>query len=165
MHCKSCGEKIALDSIFCKKCGARQFSENKNPQSAIESVEIKNGSSKGKKVGIFLILLLGVSLLFACCWNREATNNDIKIDAEINIANLGVELEMESLKNIRDLEIELLHYNKQGNLIKSQIIELGDVKKGQHINKTISVTQFSLSDLWEIKWTKVVVSAGSVWLF
>ena len=165
--CNACGKQIPLDSVFCKECGARQVLQQNEIVyiTGGETAQINNSRHKAKGWGIFFIVFCFLFLLIICCWNRPATIKDIEIESEINVMSLGLDFEIESYCNIRDLEITVLYYDYNSRLVKSQIFEIGDIKKGKTTRETITIVGFTMSEIKNIKSTKIEVSGGRVGLF
>ena len=60
--CRECGEKIAIDSKYCEKCGAQlmqmQATQPETAQELAPSVTHKNTGSKSTTVALLIILLV-----------------------------------------------------------------------------------------------------------
>ena len=96
---------------------------------------------------------------------RDARNSDIEISDEIDLASLSVSLVIDPSCDIDDLELTLRYYDKNGSLLKTQVERIGDVKKGKKETLRISITEFSLTELFKVDTTEIGVTGGSVSVF
>lgn len=192
MYCKKCGAQIDDDSIFCSKCGAHIAEEyptvTQNTETENTADEDSNSGCAGCLIAfiifIIVISMISATLLFLFSQNssnsnsengssggiaqiikRDATNNDIEISDSLDIPSLSISLTIHANCDINNLEITLKHYDSNGNLLKTQVEQIGNVVKGSDVTVKIPITDFSLSEVFKIHETRIGVTGGSVSFF
>lgn len=183
MYCKHCGKEIDDESVFCNKCGEKQ--DNLNSKNTKEDNESKKGCLT--VLVIFTILIVGILFLTETitlknCNNnnskdstyedntpqlftRNARNNDITITTETNYNNLGIDIIILPKVDIEDLEIKLVHYDKNGNELLTQYKTIGNVKEGVQVKTQVQLLDFSITDMFKVYNTKIEVVEGTVSYF
>lgn len=136
MDCKTCGNKIKEDSIFCNYCGNEiSGGENKERTSKGEiksklNIKIRNNTNKkisSKKFAIFLgIILCGVTLLFIIVQgnNKEFVNairNNNMVEAKKVFAEMKKEKDIEKIKVFLIEEVERVRDNYIKNKISAEV--------------------------------------------
>ncbi len=95
---------------------------------------------------------------------RKATLNDISISSdESNI--ISIELIVVPKYDIDNLEITINYYNDSKTLLKTQTKDFGDVKKGGRYTEQIYITDFSISQIFELEYCRYTVTGGTVSYF
>lgn len=95
---------------------------------------------------------------------RKATTNDISIQS--NDSNLiSIEIVVTPKHDIDNLEITVSYYNKSNALLKTVTQYFGDVKEGGKYTKQVYITDFSLSQLFELDHCKYTVTGGTISYF
>lgn len=96
--------------------------------------------------------------------SRKATTNDIHIESDDS--NLvSIELLLTPKKDIDDLEITVEYYDKNKTLLKTKVVYYGDVKEGATYSKSISISNFSLSEFFKLSYARYLVTGGTVSYF
>lgn len=172
MYCKKCGEQIDEDSEFCKKCGAKQNTVNVN----------NNNEKKGCGIAIIVIIAFISSLIvffsidartknnnndkgdnvIEQMFTRDANNGDIEIDSKMNLNNLGVDIIIHPNCDIENLSIKIIQYDNDGKIVKTINKNLGNVKEGVELSTSLSLTDFSITEIWSLGATEIKVVGGKV---
>ena len=95
---------------------------------------------------------------------RKATINDISISS--NESNLiSIEITVVPKYDIDNLEITINYYSDSKKLLKTVTKNLGDVKKGGNYTEQIYITDFSISQIFQLDYCKYSVTGGTVSYF
>ena len=180
MFCKYCGKEIDDDSMFCNKCGESQ-----------KAVKFDKDSKKGCLTVFIIFMIMIIGLLFFtetislknCNGNSTNTNkndsnydapqlftrdariNDVTITTETNYKNLGIDIIILPKVDIEDLEIKLIHYDKNGKELLTQYKTIGNVKEGVQVKTQVQLLDFSITDMFKVNNTKIEVVEGTVSYF
>ena len=173
MYCKKCGTEIDEDSEFCKKCGTNQNTVNTN----------NNDDKENKGCGIFVLITILVIIAIAVICTiiasnqnkndndenvfeqiitRDANNGDIEIDSKMNLNNLGVDIIIHPNCDIENLSIKIIQYDDDGKIVKTITKNLGNVKEGVELSTSLSLTDFSITEIWSLGATEIKVVGGKV---
>lgn len=96
---------------------------------------------------------------------RNANNNDVEIDFEINLKKLGIDIKVHPNCDIKSLVICIKQYDKDGKLVETFKKSLGNAKEGIEITTSISLADFSFTEIWSLGKTAVSVYSGTVSYF
>lgn len=180
MFCKHCGVKIEEDSTFCKHCGKSQ-----------KEAKFDKESKKGCLIVLIIFTLFIVALLLFSetislkncnddssdtnkndnsynepqLFTRNAKNSDLTITSETNYSNLGIDIIIMPKTDIENLEIKLVHYDKNGNELLTQYKTIGNVKEGVQVKTQVQLLDFSFSDMFKVYNTEIYVTEGTVSYF
>ena len=180
MYCKQCGTQIDDNSIYCNKCGESQ-----------KAVKFDKDSKKGCLTVFIIFMIMIIGLLFFtetvslknCNGNstntnknnsnydtpqlftRDARNSDITISSETNISALAVDIIILPNIDIEDLEIKIVHYDKNGNVLLTQYKQIGNVKEGIQVKTQVELLDFSFTDMFKVDKTSISVIGGTVSYF
>ena len=111
---------------------------------------------------IFVTALFGKGSCSSGGSSRRATINDIDVDTDLNIMELGVDVVITPKEDISDLELTLVYCDNVGKEIKTQSLYIGDVEDGVKTKKTVHITDFSFSEALRISSVKIRVSGGTI---
>ena len=190
MYCKKCGTQIDDDSEFCKKCGTEQ-KENNEIQENTANTKSNKPSLPGCIIWIIVtsIIISIITVVIAGITNdnkrneqtnnstndyennepqlftRNANNNDIQIKYETNYSALAVDIIILPNTNIENLEIKIVHCDKNNNVLLTQYKTIGNVTKGIQVKTQMKLLDFSLSDMFKVNSTSITVSNGTVSYF
>ena len=96
--------------------------------------------------------------------SRKATINDISISSnEGNI--ISIELIVIPKCDINDLEITINYYNDSKKLLKTTTKNFGDVKEGGRYTEQVYITDFSLSQIFNLDYCTYTVTGGTISYF
>lgn len=139
----------------------------------------EGGSNRGKSCLVTLIIfILTVALIIwvvqlatneenkdtPTLTTRKATINDISISSnESNI--ISIEIVVTPKHDIDNLEITINYYSKSNKLLKTVTEDFGDVKDGGRYTKQIYITDFSLSQIFNLDHCRYTVTGGTVSYF
>ena len=94
--------------------------------------------------------------------SRDATVDDLIMQDDFNLETLSLVLNVTPKCDIKNLELTLTFYYEDGTEMKTVVKYLGDVKEAQAINVQIPITDFSLSEIYKMGNTRIIVSNGRV---
>ena len=95
---------------------------------------------------------------------RKATTNDINIS--INDSNLiSIEIIVTPKHDIDNLEITINYDSDSNKLLKSVTKDFGDVKKGAKYTQQVYITDFSMSQIFQLSYCRHSVTGGIVSYF
>lgn len=124
-----------------------------------------------KKANVFKMLLLPffvIVLFMAGCSTkivtREANTNDVIIECPTEFS-LNINYRITPQVNINNLKIKLSFYNSKNQLLKTKNHNVGNVTKGNQVTISISLTEFSLGEIFSISYTTAKVIGGTIPLF
>ncbi len=126
---------------------------------------------KKKRHPIFAILFLVFSVACAVTAigsfikiprSRSAKDFDISIELSQEFT-LNNEYEVKPNRSIDNLEITFTYYDSQNRVISTKEKTVGNVKSGQTYLVTVSLSEFSLTELLKINYCKAEVTGGKVW--
>lgn len=98
-------------------------------------------------------------------FKRSANNNDIIIDSDLDLANLGGKYTVMPQTDIENLQITINYLDKNKNILTSKVQNLGDVKQGVQVNFSISLFDLGLSVAWNTQYESIAVTGGTVSYF
>ena len=93
--------------------------------------------------------------------SRPANNNDIYVNTSEEIS-FNIEYTIIPNVDINGLELTFNYYDKDYNLIATKIEDLNNVKKGISYPISVSLFEFTLSDLFKIEQVSIKVTNGTV---
>ena len=95
---------------------------------------------------------------------RKATTNDINIRSdESNL--ISIEIIVTPKHDIDNLEITVNYYSDTNKLLKTVTKNLGDVKKDGKYTAQVYITDFSVSQIFQLSYCKYTVTGGTVSYF
>lgn len=97
--------------------------------------------------------------------SRSANNNDVIIDYDLDLANLGVKYIVMPQTDISNLQITIYFLDKNKNILTSKVENLGNVKQGVQVNSSISLFDLGLSVAWNTEYNSFAVTGGTVSYF
>jgi hypothetical protein len=97
--------------------------------------------------------------------SRSANNNDVKIDSDLNLANLGVKYIITPQIDISNLQITINFLDKNRKVLTSKVENLGNVKQGVQISASISLFDLGISIAWNTEYNSFAVTGGTVSYF
>ncbi|MDE7082343.1 MAG: hypothetical protein K2O89_01405 [Clostridia bacterium] len=95
-------------------------------------------------------------------FSRSANNGDVSIEHSENIATLSDEFRVKPNVDIKNLQLTFKFYDNNTTLIKTIVRNLGNVSKGIEFTVSISLTEFSFTDLFKISQVSFGVTGGTV---
>lgn len=98
-------------------------------------------------------------------FERAATTNDIDFDYSIEALNLSVKIYIIPKVNINNLSLDIKFYDADYNKIKTLIKPLGNVEEGERTEFTISLAEFSISQILTINYVSWNIESGTVYIF
>lgn len=179
MYCKECGQQIADDSKFCNFCGVKQ-------EKIKEEKQEKEESFWKPIILSILFLFIGISAIAvsgiiayqainegndiddiknAITSDRDAKNNDIDIDfVQVPCYTKADEyiVKIQANEKIKSLIIEIDYLDKNRNILKTEIIEIGDVTPGNVYTYTINQNGMNPDNIDKTKSFKYRVTKGYV---
>ena len=93
---------------------------------------------------------------------RDANNNDVEIDAEMDLSSLGMKIIVHPNCDIEGLVIKIKQYDEYGDLLETFKKNLGNVKEGVEVTTSISLADFDFLDIFKLGKTKIEVYDGTV---
>lgn len=179
MYCKECGQQITDHSKFCNFCGAKQ--------EEIKADKPEKEESFWKPIILsILLLIVGVSAIAvsgiiayqainggndiddiknAITSDRNAKNSDIDIDfVQVPHYSKADEyiVKIQANEKIKSLIIEIDYLDKNRNILKTEIIEIGDVTPGNVYTYTINQNGMNPDNIDKTKSFKYRVTKGYV---
>ena len=97
-------------------------------------------------------------------FEREASVKDLYVEESYSFP-ISVSWSITPYSNIEDLQLTIYYHNDNGQVIKTQIKQIGDVQKGQTYSFKISLTDFDLSETLEMDRCTYIVSRGTISYF
>lgn len=95
---------------------------------------------------------------------RKATINDINIQKdESNL--VSIEMIIVPKRDIEDLEITVNYFSSSNKLLKTVTENFGDVKKNGRYTKQVYITDFSVSQIFQLSYCEYKVTGGRVSYF
>ena len=162
MYCKKCNTELDDNSTYCSKCGKKQKLNNDDKMTLGTKIVLAIGIAP---IVIMILLVFVLPLLFphgiARGFVREATNEDIEIDYELNLSSLAFEIVITPNKDIKELEIYICFENKDGHRVYSHTETVGTVKQGIQVREQFQVTELTASNMFNCK-VSVLVTEGYV---
>ena len=190
MYCNNCGKKLEDSANFCSHCGSQQKSTNDT--SEITAPENYSGvsvmeTSKKKRSNGFLKFIVILTILAGCImgiskiidsqinphnqdgatqlFKRSANNNDIYVNSDLDLSNLGVKYIITPQVDIDGLKITIKFLDKNMKVLDSYVKSIGNVKKGVQVNFSISLLDLGISVAWNTKYESLGVTGGTVSYF
>lgn len=178
MYCKECGQQIADDSKFCNFCGGKQIEDKIDVQKTKES-------GWGPIIISITLLLIGVAVFFTVVAledlstggnkinnifasinaERKATNNDISVNFTSTTYYSKADeykIKLQANEKIRDLVIELDFLDKNGKILKTEILEIGSVTPGNQYSYKLSQNGISPDDVDKTTNFNIRVKSGYI---
>ena len=98
-------------------------------------------------------------------FKRSANNNDIVVDADLDLTSFGVKCVIMPQTDIEGLVVRVNFLDKNKNIIDSVTKNLGNVTKGVQVSFSISLFDLGLSVAWNTNYESVAVIGGTVSYF
>ena len=98
-------------------------------------------------------------------FSRSANNGDISVQYSENISTLSDEFKIKPNVDIKNLSLTFDFYDKNLNLIKTISRSVGNVTEGLEFTVTISITEFSFTEIFKISRVSTSVTGGTVSYF
>lgn len=92
---------------------------------------------------------------------RAATINDISMDLN-NDFSLSINYKITPKKDITNLEITFKYLNSNKKVLTTKIKQIGNVKKGTQYTVNVSLSEFSLTEIFNINYVEAEVTRGTV---
>lgn len=179
MYCKNCGQPIADDSKFCNHCGAKQ--------EEIKAEKPEKEESFWKPIILsILFLFIGISAIAvsgiiayqaineghdiddiknAITSDRDAKNNDIDIDfVQVPYYSKADEyiVKIQANEKIKSLTIEIDFIDKDGKILKTEELDIGNITPGNIYTFTINQNGMHPDKIDKTKSFKYRVTKGYV---
>lgn len=151
--------------------------EEKNEDTTLQKEKKEEGCGKS-----CLIPLIGVIFIIAVIvWaiqlafnvdntdtptltTRKATTNDVKISS--NESNLiSIEIVVTPKYDIDNLEITINYYSDSNKLLKTVTKDFGDVKEDGKYTAQVYITDFSISQIFQLDYCRYSVTGGTISYF
>lgn len=97
-------------------------------------------------------------------FTRSATNNDITFDLSQEFS-FNINYEITPKVDVSGLQITFQYLDSNGNILTTKIKDVGNVKKSTTYTISVSLTEFSLSQIFKIESVSARVTGGSVSYF
>ena len=131
--------------------------------------EKKEGGSGGCFISFVVVLAIFVAvfLVLAAAQNggeglgRAATTGDVTINCSES-GLLAIKVVVVPKHDIKNLEITVSCYDKNKNLVKEIPVQFGNVKKSNQYQQDVSISNFSLSEMFNISYYRCTVTDGTV---
>ena len=94
-------------------------------------------------------------------FSRKATVDDIYLDINDNDI-VSIQIVVIPEHDINDLEITVYYYSESNKLLKTNVVNFGDVSKNVQYTKNVSITNFTLSQIFEIRYCRYKVTDGTI---
>ena len=98
-------------------------------------------------------------------FSRSANINDVIIDYDLDLANLGVKYIVMPQTDISNLQITINFLDKNKKVLTSKVENLGNVKQGVKVSSSISLFDLGLSVAWNTEYNSFAVTGGTVSYF
>ena len=92
---------------------------------------------------------------------RAATINDISMDLN-NDFSLSINYKITPKKDITNLEITFKYLNSNKKILTTKIKQIGNVKEGTQYTVNVSLSEFSLKEIFNINYVEAEVTRGTV---
>ncbi len=92
---------------------------------------------------------------------RAATINDISMDLN-NDFSLSINYKITPKKDITNLEITFKYLNSNKKVLTTKIKQIGNVKEGTQYTVNVSLSEFSLTEIFNINYVEAEVTRGTV---
>lgn len=92
---------------------------------------------------------------------RAATINDISMDLN-NDFSLSINYKITPKKDITNLEITFKYLNSNKKILTTKIKQIGNVKEGTQYTVNVSLSEFSLTEIFNINYVEAEVTRGTV---
>lgn len=92
---------------------------------------------------------------------RAATINDISMDLN-NDFSLSINYKITPKKDITNLEITFKYLNSNKKVLTTKIKQIGNVKEGTQYTINVSLSEFSLTEIFNINYVEAEVTRGTV---
>lgn len=92
---------------------------------------------------------------------RAATINDISMDLK-NDFSLSINYKITPKKDITNLEITFKYLDSNKKVLTTKIKQIGNVKEGTQYTVNVSLSEFSLTEIFNINYVEAEVTRGTV---
>lgn len=92
---------------------------------------------------------------------RAATINDISMDLN-NDFSLSINYKITPKKDITNLEITFKYLDSNKKVLTTKIKQIGNVKEGTQYTVNVSLSEFSLTEIFNINYVEAEVTRGTV---
>lgn len=92
---------------------------------------------------------------------RAATINDISMDLN-NDFSLSINYKITPKKDITNLEITFKYLDSNKKALTTKIKQIGNVKEGTQYTVNVSLSEFSLTEIFNINYVEAEVTRGTV---
>lgn len=92
---------------------------------------------------------------------RAATINDISMDLN-NDFSLSINYKITPKKDITHLEITFKYLDSNKKVLTTKIKQIGNVKEGTQYTVNVSLSEFSLTEIFNINYVEAEVTRGTV---
>lgn len=94
-------------------------------------------------------------------FSRNAKNNDIYVEFLDDIS-LSMKYRIKPNVDIKNLQLTFSYSDKSGTIIATKVKNVGNVSEGVQFDISISLSEFSFSEIWNITRQSVAVTSGTV---
>ena len=98
-------------------------------------------------------------------FSRSATPSDITVNYELDLSSFGMKGIVLPNKDIENLELTIIFFDKNDSALKTVVKYIGNVKEGVQVSFSISIAEIGLSAAWNAEYTRVTVTGGTVSYF
>lgn len=162
MYCKQCGSKIEDDSVYCSKCGIKLIKEIQKQEEVDKDKSTETCMRTLLIATMIVLLLFFITALSLDACNRDATNNDVRIEMQESLATMSIEIYILPNVNINDLELTIDCNDGNGKLLKTVTKRIGNVKKGNQVIAYIDSSDLGFLNLISVSQTRTKVSGGKI---
>lgn len=131
----------------------------------ISCINSDNGSSPSHTLGSTSGANSGSGNSTPQLFSRSANNGDISVQYSENITTLSDEFKIKPNVDIKNLSLTFTFYDSNLKSIKSISKNVGNVSKGLEFTVTISITEFSFTEIFKISKVSTSVTGGTVSYF
>lgn len=140
--------------------------ENKAPgQNTINMEDEKRKHKRRIILMTIFCLIMAIYIFLLVSWSdvftREATMDDLYINTSQEIS-LSIKYELIPNKTIKDLELTFKYYDGNNKLQSSKVEKIGKASKNVKYTIIVSLSEFSLSQIANMKYVSCQVSNGRV---
>lgn len=148
----------------------------------------KSNNSRGLLKSIISILIIGVCILGVVKFveykttvnrttsygntdgnlkllSRSARNGDIKVNSDLDLSSLGAKYTIIPQTDISNLQVTISFLDENKKTINTQVKILGNVKKSNPLNFSISLFDLGIVNALKIKYETLTVTGGTVSYF
>lgn len=179
---KNTSTKTIKDPLVEKYLKAEQTKRYNETDEGKKEVELKKSESKSKTgciivsiISIILIVIISLVVAFSIKsetssnddskpFSRSATNSDLRIDSSDDFS-LDIKSLITPNCDISALIIEFTFYDSKSVSIKTITKSIGNVSKNTQLTVTISLSEFTFTEVLKLRQVSASVVGGTVSVF